>query len=133
MLQLNPLKMNRSEEIAIGLGLAAAIAAGIYYYTRPAAAAAGSTAPASIVLQAGNQSVTLTAAPLTILLPSGAVWVTAVGNPTAGAPSYVGTANPLVIPANSVAGAPVGTSQTLPLQWSINGTVYTTNLTITAG
>lgn len=135
--------MKESEKIAIGGGVAAGLAAVVYYMTRPAAAAVAptSTAPTAsssasspsgygalpYILQSGAQTIPLSNSGTTIALPTGAVWVTDVGT---GTPSFVGTSNPLVLPGPNPAAQ--GATETVPVQWSLNGQTYTTTLTLTA-
>lgn len=49
----NPLRMNKNEKIAIGVGVAAGLAAMIYYVTRPVAAA--TQTPPRVVVGNGTQ------------------------------------------------------------------------------
>jgi hypothetical protein len=116
-------------EIALGVGAVVGIGTLIYFATRPPAPAASSTSTltpgtvtgAAVVLQAGNQTVNIPAGGITISLPAGAAWVgAAAGSP----PSIV-----FPPPAPSTQGS----SETVSLQWSLNGVTNTTNLTLTVG
>lgn len=101
----NPLTMNTPEKVAIGVGVVGAIAAGIYYATRPAAAPATtptttpptpthSPAPVNmpgVLLQPGTQTITSPVTGIAIRLPAGAIWTTGI------APVLLGTSDPLTV------------------------------------
>ena len=127
----NPLEMNRSEKIAIMLGVAGGIGAAIDDYTRPATAATSTTttpvAPPTptLVLQPGTLTSPLTVSGLIIALPTGASWTSGVGT------ALLGTSGSFTIPPATPAMA--GQTGTLTLGWTdSNGAAQTTTLTLSS-
>lgn len=125
----NPLSMNAPEKIAIGVGVVGAIAAGIYYATRPASASTTKTPvnppTPTLVLQPGAQTGTLTASGLIIALPSGATWTSGVGQ------ALLGTSGSFTIPPATA--ATTGQTGTLTLGWTdSNNAAQTTTLTLSS-
>jgi hypothetical protein len=112
--KVNPVSALTKQRIGIGITLLLGALA-VYLGLRPSTAP---TASGTIVLQNGDQPVTLLPTGLTLTLPPGGTWLT-IGT--------VGTSTPVFLPGTTFS---AGTG-TFPITWSLNGATQTTNLTVT--
>jgi len=121
----NPLSRNAK----IGIGVA--VAAAVYFVSRPAAASPnssqpGASAPTTYILSASTPTLSIVdTTGIVLQLPPGATWAAgSVAN------ALVGTNTPITLPV-----MPPGTSaQTVPVYWTdVSGKPQTTTITFSVG